>query len=252
MTDSGYILECQNLTKRYGGLVAVDDFDLAVSEGEVVALLGDNGAGKSTVVSMISGVQKPNGGTIWFNGRDITNDGATTARAIGIETIFQDLALCDNLGAAQNIFLGRELTHRYLWMFSTLNRHVMREAAGSVLKRLDIHVDDLDRPMLSMSGGQRQAVAIARAVYWNAKFLIMDEPTAALGVPEQRKLLDLIRRLSNQGVPIILISHNMDDVFAVCSRVVVMRRGRKVLDVAAAGIGESDVVAAMMGGGQES
>jgi simple sugar transport system ATP-binding protein len=170
------------------------------------------------------------------------------ARAAGIETIYQDLALCDNLTAADNIFLGREIRTRRFGFVPGIDEPAMRAKAGAVLEELHIRIPDLDAPVRQLSGGQRQAVAISRAVYWHARIMIMDEPTAALGVPEQRKVMDLIRMLKGRDVPVILISHNMQDVFEVSDRIFVMRRGSKVGDFLTAETEPNEIVRAMIGG----
>jgi ABC-type sugar transport system ATPase subunit len=242
------LLEARNLTKRFGGLVAVDKASLTIHKGEVVGLVGDNGAGKSTFIKMISGVYQPNEGEIIFNGKPVTFSGPREARAMGIETIYQDLALAENLDVGSNIFLGRELKRGYLGgMIKTLDRVKMREESAAVLTRLDIRIPSLTQQIRNLSGGQRQAVAIARTIYWNAKMVIMDEPTAALAVAEQRKVLKLVRLLAEQDVPVIIISHNMQDVFAVADRIVVMRRGRKVGELQAANSTPDEVVSLMVG-----
>jgi ABC-type sugar transport system ATPase subunit len=242
------ILECKSLTKRFGGLVAVDEVSMALKMGEVVGLVGDNGAGKSTLIKMISGVYQPNEGDIYFEGRQVTFAGPREARDMGIETIYQDLALAENLDVGSNIFLGREMKNHYLGgTIKTLDRTKMRSESSKVLKRLDIHIPSLSQQIRNLSGGQRQGVAIARAIYWNAKMVIMDEPTAALGVSEQHKVLKLIRSLAEQGVPVIVISHNMQDVFAVADRIVVMRRGKKVGELIAKDSTPDEVVSLMVG-----
>jgi ABC-type sugar transport system ATPase subunit len=213
-----------------------------------VALLGDNGAGKSTLIKCISGVHLPDAGEIVFEGQPRIFGKPIDARAAGIETIYQDLALAQNLDVPANIFLGREMKHRYLGgLVKTLNDKAMLAEAREGLKALDIVFPSLTQPIESLSGGQRQAVAIARAVYWKAKLMIMDEPTNNLGVPEQQKVLELIRKLKQQGTPVILITHVMPDVFAVADRVVVMHRGRKVTEKAAAETNASELVQYMVG-----
>ncbi len=244
------ILRVVGLTKRFGGLTAVNNVSLDIHRGEVVALAGDNGAGKSTLIKMISGVYRPDEGHIFLEGREITMATPLEARNLGIETIYQDLALCENLDATVNIFLGREPTRKMLGIFRQVDRHKMLSESQKVLQRLDIKIPNLRRPIREMSGGQRQAVAIARAVYWNARLVIMDEPTAALGVPEQRKVHELVRTLKSQGVPVIIISHNMQDIFATADRIVVMRRGFKVGDVLAKDVTGDDLVALMVGAGE--
>lgn len=241
------VLQVSNLVKRFGGLTAVDNVSFDVFPGEVVGLVGDNGAGKSTLIKMISGVHKPDAGQIHLEGQEITLASPLAARNMGIETIYQDLALCENLDASVNIFLGREPSRSLLGFFKQVDRRHMLAEAQKVLDRLDIKIPNLQRPIRQMSGGQRQAVAIARAVYWNARLLIMDEPTAALGVPEQRKVLELVHTLRKQGVPVLIISHNLQDVFAVTDRIVVMRRGRKVGDLPTADVAGDDLVALMVG-----
>jgi ABC-type sugar transport system ATPase subunit len=246
MTTQQPILQIVGLTKRFGGITAVDSVSLDVYGGEVVGLLGDNGAGKSTLIKMISGVHAPDDGTVLLDGHEVRFASPLEARAHGIETIYQDLALCENLDASANIFLGREPLRRR-GLLQVLNRPFMLAESRQVLDQLDIRIPDLRRPIRLMSGGQRQAVAIARAVYWNARLMIMDEPTAALGVPEQRKVLALVRTLRERGVPVILISHNMQDVFAVADRVMVMRRGRNVGERRIAETSGDELVGLMVG-----
>ena len=247
MADAQPILQVKDLYKRFGGLVAVDHVSLDIHPGEVVGLLGDNGAGKSTLIKMISGAYKPDGGQILLNGEVVSFSTPLEARRRGIETIYQDLALCENLDASANIFLGRERMRHQLGIFRVLDRPYMLRESRQVLDQLDIRIPELRNPIRQLSGGQRQAVSIARAVYWNAYLMIMDEPTAALGVPEQLKVLELIRTLRNQGVPVILISHNMLDVFAVADRVIVMRRGSKSGERRISETNENEVVGLMVG-----
>ena len=241
------ILQVKELYKHFGGLVAVDRVSLDIYPGEVIGLLGDNGAGKSTLVKMISGAYKPDGGQILLNGEAVSFTTPLEARRRGIETIYQDLALCDNLDASANIFLGRERMRHQLGVFRVLDRPYMLRESRQVLDQLDIRIPELRNPIRQLSGGQRQAVSIARAVYWKAHLMIMDEPTAALGVPEQLKVLELIRTLRSQGVPVILISHNMRDVFAVADRVIVMRRGSKAGERRISETSENEVVGLMVG-----
>src|SRR5438477_1579187 len=247
MPDVQPILQVKDLYKRFGGLVAVDHVSLDIYPGEVVGLLGDNGAGKSTLIKMISGAYKPDGGQILLDGQSVSFATPLEARRRGIETIYQDLALCENLDASANIFLGRERMRHQLGIFRVLHRSYMLRESSQVLDQLDIRIPELRNPISKLSGGQRQAVSIARAVYWNAHLMIMDEPTAALGVPEQLKVLELIRTLRNQGVPVILISHNMRDVFAVADRVIVMRRGSKAGERRISETNENEVVGLMVG-----
>jgi simple sugar transport system ATP-binding protein len=218
------LLEARGLQKRFGGIEAVRDVSFEVHEGECVVLAGDNGAGKSTVIKMISGVHVPTSGEVVFDGERLTGKSPEGVRRAGIETIYQDLALADNLDPGLNLYLGREKTRRVLGI-PILDRREMRRNAVEVLKGLGIEVPDPSAPVRELSGGQRQSIAIARAIHWQAKLVIMDEPTAALGVPEQREVMALIRRLKDRGVGIILISHNLPDIFAAADRIVVLTRG---------------------------
>src|SRR5437764_6686936 len=247
MADAQPILQVKDLYKRFGGLVAVDHVSLDIYLGEVVGLLGDNGAGKSTLIKMISGAYKPDGGQILLDGEAVSFSTPLEARRRGIETIYQDLALCENLDASANIFLGRERLRHQLGIFRVLHRSYMLRESSQVLDQLDIRIPDLRNPISKLSGGQRQAVSIARAVYWKARLMIMDEPTAALGVPEQLKVLELIRTLRSQGVPVILISHNMQVVFALEDRAIVMRRGSKSGERRISETNENEVVGLMVG-----
>jgi ABC-type sugar transport system ATPase subunit len=242
------ILSIRGMTKRFGGLTAVDDVSWDIYPGEVVALLGDNGAGKSTLIKCVSGVHQADKGEIYFQGRLSHFTRPIEARRVGIETIYQDLALANNLDVGANIFLGREIKHSYLGgLVKTLDDEQMLSESQSTLSSLEIHFPTLTQPIESLSGGQRQAVAIARAVYWHAKLMIMDEPTNNLGVPEQKKVLDLMRRLRDQGVPVILITHILPDVFAVSDRLMVMHRGRKVTEKVTSETSTEDLVQYMVG-----
>lgn len=247
MTEQQPLLKVVDLAKHFGGLVAVDHLSMEVYPGEVLGVVGDNGAGKSTLIKMISGVYEPDDGQIFLEGEEVRFDSPMAARRRGIETIYQDLALCENLDATVNIFLGREPMRRQFGLFKVVDREHMLEESEVALEELDIEIPNLKRPMREMSGGQRQAVAIARAVYWNARLMIMDEPTAALAVAEQRKVLDLCRTLRDQNVPVIIISHNLRDVFAVADRILVMRRARKVAELVAEETDSDEVVALMTG-----
>jgi simple sugar transport system ATP-binding protein len=242
-----YILEARNVTKRFGGLTAVDRVSIGLRAGEAFALLGDNGAGKSTLIKIISGVHKPDEGEIFINGKRARIEAPMDALAAGIETIYQDLALAENLDVGANIFLGRERMKRRFGALRVLDDPSMAEESQKVLDRLDIKIPSLKKMIRTLSGGQRQAVAISRSIYWDAKVLIMDEPTAALGVAEQRKVLDLVRTLKDQGIGIILISHQMYDIFEVADRLAVMRRGVKVGERIVKETSPDEVVSLMMG-----
>jgi simple sugar transport system ATP-binding protein len=220
------ILEVRDVSIRFGGVEALKHVSMKLLPGEVLALAGDNGAGKSTLIKIISGVYGADEGELLFDGTPLLLRDPQDARAQGIETIYQDLALADNLDVGSNIFLGREPVRRQLG-FQVIDRPRMAQVAREVLERLDIVIPErkLGGPVKMLSGGQRQAIAIGRAIYWDARVLVMDEPTAALGVPEQRKVMELIRALKAQGVSVILISHNLHDIFAIADRIVVLRRG---------------------------
>lgn len=242
------LLEVKGLSKHFGPVRALNDFSMTVRPGEVVALAGDNGAGKTTVIKTISGVFRPTAGEILLGGKPVHFETPQEARDLGIETIYQDLALADNLSIGANIFLGREPMRRLFGFVPVLDRKKMATAAKETMARLDFHVSRLEAPVSNFSGGQRQAVAIGRAVFWDAKILIMDEPTAALGVPEQRKVLALIHQLRAQGRGIIFISHNLQDIFAVSDRILVLRRGVEVGERRISETSHDEVVKLMIGG----
>ena len=242
------VLSVRNLSKIFGGLVAVDNVSLGVSRGEVVGLLGDNGAGKSTLIKCVSGVYQAEEGEIVFDGKPVEFASPMDARRVGIETIYQDLALANNLDVGANIFLGREVKKRFFGgLLQTLDDKLMLKESRQTLDSLQIRFPTLTDPIENLSGGQRQAVAIARAVYWDAKMMIMDEPTNNLGVPEQHKVLELIRTLKDRGVPVILITHILPDAFAVTDRVIVMHRGRKVAEKVTSRTTAEELVQYMVG-----
>jgi len=210
------------VSKSFGAVRALVDVDLDVPAGQVTALAGDNGAGKSVLIKTISGTHTPDRGEIRWEGRSVHLRTPSDAAVLGIETVYQDLALCDNLDIVQNMFLGRERT-RHL----ALDEEAMETAARDTLTSLSVTtVRSIRQPVVSLSGGQRQSVAIAKAVLWNSKLVIMDEPTAALGVAQTRVVLELVRRLADQGLAVLMVSHNMTDVFAVADRVAVLYLGR--------------------------
>ncbi len=239
------LLELKKLSKHFGAIHALDDVDLHVDPGEVVGLMGDNGAGKSTMIKVVAGNFRPTSGEIMIEGDTVEFHKPVEARHRGIEVVYQDLALCDNLTAAANVFLGRELK-RSIAGFKILDYGAMYERAGELFKELKSETRPRDL-VKSMSGGQRQAVAIARTRLTESKIVLMDEPTAAISVRQVAEVLDLIRRLRDQGIAVMLISHRMPDVFAVADRVVVMRRGRKVADKAIAGSSPEEVTGLITG-----
>ncbi|MGJ4855251.1 ATP-binding cassette domain-containing protein [Labrys sp. KB_33_2] len=242
------LLDIRDVSKHFGGVTALNGVSLQLNAGEVVALAGDNGAGKSTLIKTISGVYQADGGEIRLKGEVVKFATPEAARGHGIETIYQDLALADNLSIGANIFLGREPMTKAFGFLPVLDRKKMAKAAQETMAQLDFHVTRLDAPVGNFSGGQRQAVAIGRAVYWNAQVLIMDEPTAALGVPEQRKVVSLIKTLKAQGRGIIFISHNLQDIFAVSDRIVVLRRGTLAGERLIAETNHDEIVKLMVGG----
>ncbi|HVY50470.1 MAG TPA: ATP-binding cassette domain-containing protein [Devosia sp.] len=222
------VLELQNISKHFGAIHAVNDVSLALEAGEVVGLMGDNGAGKSTLVKMMAGNFLPSSGTIRMEGRELVLHRPVEARRHGIEIVHQDLALCNNLTAAANVFLGREMRLGF-GPFSILDYQGMYRRAGELFR--DLKSETRPRDIIrQMSGGQRQAVAIARTMLSKAKIVLMDEPTAAISVRQVAEVLNHIRHLRDQGLAVVLISHRMPDVFSVADRVVVLRRGRKVAD----------------------
>ena len=244
------ILSGRGLSKRFGGVLALNGVSFDLRRGEVLALAGDNGAGKSTLIKLLSGVHQPDGGEIIYRGAPATFSNPRSAREMGIETIYQDLALADNLDVGANVFLGREPLRRVAGILPAVDRRRMRKESFAVLETLDIELPErvLAQPVRRLSGGQRQAVAIGRAIFWQAEVLIMDEPTAALGVPEQRKVMQLIRGLRESNVAVIFISHNMGDILAVSDRILVLRRSEKVGEVNTAETTSDEVVRMMVGG----
>lgn len=223
---SDVILETRGLTKRYGGVHALEDANFILRDGEHVAVVGDNGAGKSTFVRQITGVESRSAGQIWFGGQEVHFASPIDAREHGIETVFQNLALADDLDVPSNLFLGREIIKLNLGPFSILDRKAMRERTQDALTKTAVKIPNLNNTIRHMSGGQRQCVAIARAASFASKLIIMDEPTAALGVQETAQVENIIKGLKARGVPLILISHNLRQVFDLVDRIVVFRRGR--------------------------
>jgi D-xylose transport system ATP-binding protein len=218
------LLQLSGITKTYGSVEALTDVEFEVNPGEVMALVGDNGAGKSTLVKCIAGTHTPDHGHISFEGREVHIHGPKDAARLGIEVVYQDLALCDNLDVVQNMFLGREINR-----FQVLNEAAMEFRTSETLKTLAVTtIKSVRQPVATLSGGQRQSVAVAKAVQWNSKLVILDEPTAALGVAQTEQVLALVRRLGERGLGVILISHNLHDVFETADRITVLRLGRSV------------------------
>ncbi len=243
---AGPFLELRHISKHFGGVRALHDVDLALRQGEVVALVGDNGAGKTTLVKMISGVEHPDAGEIAVRGQTVKLDSPRAAAANGIHTVYQDLSLCDNLDAVRNLFLGHEIAGSR-WRGRPLDRHTMEVEARRVLDSLSVKIRSLSTPVGGLSGGQRQGIAICRALISDPRLVLLDEPTAALGVSQRAEVLDLIGRLKDQDRGVLVISHDLKDVQHVADRVVVMRLGAKVADFKRGEYSSSDLVAAMTG-----
>ncbi|HTQ01284.1 MAG TPA: ATP-binding cassette domain-containing protein [Casimicrobiaceae bacterium] len=246
-SSSPPLVELSGIRKRYGAVDALSGVDLAVDAGDVLAICGDNGAGKSSLVRVVSGAHAPDEGTIEIEGRPVRFGSPQDALAAGVATIYQDLALAPRQPVWQNIFVGAELT-RKLAGIAILDKRRMREESRRYLSRLNVELPDTDRTVDTLSGGQRQAVAIARALRWQARLVVMDEPTAALGVAESRQVLDLIRELRRGGTTVILISHNMAEVVAVATRVAVLKSGRKIAERAVDGLTADDLAHLVMTG----
>jgi D-xylose transport system ATP-binding protein len=219
------LLEMRGISKTFGSVQALVDVDFEVRSGEVMALVGDNGAGKTTLIKCVAGIHGFDSGEIVFDGQPVHIHGPKDAARLGIEVVYQDLALCDNLDVVQNMYLGREERD---WLFR-LNEPVMEQRTAKTLTSLAVTtIRSIRQPVASLSGGQRQSVAVAKAVQWNSKLVILDEPTAALGVAQTRQVLELVKRLADQGLAVVLISHNLHDIFEVATRITVLRLGRDV------------------------
>ena len=244
---SEVVLKTEGLTKHYGGVHALENADFELREGEHVAIMGDNGAGKSTFVRQITGVEQPTRGKIIFHGKEVSFKGPLDARKEGIETVFQTLALADDLDVPSNLFLGREKILFNLGPFSILDRKAMRESTRNALQRTGVKIPNLANTIRNMSGGQRQCVAIARTATFASRLIIMDEPTAALGVAETAQVENIVKTLKANGEPLVLISHNMRQVFDLADRIVVFRRGRIVANLLKHETSGQDVVAYITG-----
>jgi D-xylose transport system ATP-binding protein len=240
LTDTA-VLSLRGISKSFGAVAALTDVDLDVSAGQVVAIVGDNGAGKSTLVKVLAGVHRPDTGSITFADRAVTIDSPAAAHSLGIATVFQDLALCENLNVVENLFLGREIRR------GRLDEVMMETRSWELLRQLSAKIPTVRIPVASLSGGQRQTVAIARSLLGDPKIIILDEPTAALGVEQTAEVLNLIERLRERGLGVIMISHNMEDVRAVADRIVVLRLGRNNGVFDAADVTTETLVAAITG-----
>ena len=242
------LLEARGLVKRFGQVVALNDVDFDLFSGEITAIIGDNGAGKSTLIKVLSGAFQPDAGELLLDGEHVRFRSPLDARRVGIETVYQDLALADHLDAAGNLFLGREeLRPPPLSWFGLLDKKAMRSRTQEEMRRLKIGIQSVDEPVLSLSGGQRQAVAVARAIAWGHRVVIMDEPTAALGVRESAMVLELIKEVRSHGLTVIMISHNLPEVFAVADRITVLRLGRTITTLETAETSLDAVVGMMTG-----
>jgi ABC-type sugar transport system ATPase subunit len=235
MTEAAPVVEMRNIKKSFGAVQALRGVDLTLHHNEVLGLVGDNAAGKSTLMKVLSGAYIPDEGEIFIEGKKVHFSNPLDARRIGIEMVYQDLALANNLDITANVFLGREAVSTQIGPLGVMDSHHMEQAAAQLLGRLKIDIPSVRLLVERLSGGQRQAVAIARATAFNSKVIIMDEPTAALSVAAISKVLDLVRELKAQGASIIIISHRLEDIYSVCDRMMVMRQGRKVRDCPVSG-----------------
>ena len=240
------ILEAKNISKYFGTITALENVNLSVREGECLGVVGDNGAGKSTLMKVLSGLYKPSKGELFFNGNKEVLDSPRDSQNLGLEMVYQDLALAGNLPIGENIFLGREPT-KNLGFLKILDYKKIKEMSEAHLDKLKIHVKSADQKVEELSGGQRQAIAIARATAFNSKLVIMDEPTAALAVKEVGKVLDLILNLKNLGVSVIVISHRMDDIFSVCDRVMALFQGTNFAESMLKDTSRDEVIGWIMG-----
>lgn len=239
------ILELKNVSKNFGAVQALYKIDFKVNPGQVMALVGDNGAGKSTLIKGIAGIYTFNEGDIYFNGKPVTINSPRDSAALGIEIVYQDLALADNLDVVNNMFLGREKTRG----FGMLDETAMEQEALETLDSLSVTtIRSVRQEVAGLSGGQRQAIAVAKAVMWNSQLVILDEPTAALGVAQTRQVLNLVRRLADRGLAVILISHNLHDVFEVADKITVLRLGQNVAEIDVENTTQQQVVEAITAG----
>lgn len=241
------LLEIQNVRKRFGAVEALRGVSLTLHRGEVVGIAGDNGAGKSTLMKITSGVYQADEGELVLDGRVVHFHSPRAARDAGIETIYQDLALADHLSVGANIFLGREPLRRVLGAIPVIDTEKIRTEVVRLLQRIESHIPDHETKVMDLSGGQRQAVAIARALYWKARLVIMDEPTAALAAMESQNVVKMARSLAEEGVGVIFIDHNLPELLEVCNRVIVMYRGRKVYESLASETSQDELVRYMTG-----
>ncbi len=242
------LLEARGIVRTYGSVVALDGADFDVEAGQVTALIGDNGAGKSTLVKILSGTEQPEDGTITLEGKQVHFPTPAAAREMGIETVFQDLALCPHLDPVKNLYLGREIRRSgLLGMLGFMDRKTMRDRSIEAFTDLGATVRKLNEPVGTMSGGQKQSVAVARSAAWANKIIFLDEPTAALGVVQTENVLDLVRRVRDKGIGVVFISHSMPEVLSIADTVQVLRRGRRIATFQAANSNIEELVGAMTG-----
>jgi len=246
------LVEMRNISKTFGAVKALQNVNFEVMPAEIVGLVGDNAAGKSTLMKILSGAYITDQGEIWMNGKKVHISNPVDSRNLGIEMLYQNFALAGNINIYQNIYLGRELTRNYLGgLFKILDKKTMADHSYELISRLKIDVHRVTKRVKELSGGQQQSVAIARVIAFNARLIIMDEPTANLGIKEVGRLLDLIRRLKDQGISVIFISHRLDDIFSVGDRVIVLKRGRRIGMRKTKETTEKEVVRLIVGGEQE-
>ena len=243
MNTTTALVEMRRISKHFGGVQALIDAHLNLKAGEVLGILGHNGAGKSTLIKILAGAESANEGAVFIEGREVRIDDPNDARRFGIETIYQELALCGNLNAPANVFMGREL---HKWGF--LRKRAMKEEADKALRRLNIRIPSLDSEVQSMSGGQRQCISIGRAVHFDTKILIMDEPTAALGMEESERVIELIVELRNQGLGIIWISHDIHEIYNFTDRITILNGGRNVITAATRDFTKDEIVSMIISG----
>ncbi len=247
-TSSPPLLECRGVEKHFGAVQALQDVDLEVHEGEILALVGDNGAGKSTLIKGIAGTQPFDHGEIRFDGEPVTIHGPRDSAALGIEVVYQDLALADNLDVVANMYLGRELVRGIV-----LDEPSMEAKTQETMASLSVTtLRSVRQSVASLSGGQRQAIAVAKAVMWNSRLVILDEPTAALGVAQTRQVLELVKRLRERGLAVVLISHNLHDIFEVADKITVLRLGRAIGTYATGDTTQTEIVHAITAGSMDS
>lgn len=246
------LVSMKEITKRFGGLTALDEVDLDVGYSEVVGLVGDNGAGKSTLINVLAGALDQTRGEIYYEGEEVSIKAPEDAKALGIETVYQDLALADNIDVAGNLFLGREIARYSFGPLKFLNKKKMGDKAREVLEVLNINFDSMNAKVKNLSGGQRQAIAVARSIYTDPDLVILDEPTAALAVEESERVLELINDLRNQNIAVIFISHTLQEVFKVADRIVILNQGNKVGDMKPEETDMDEVIKLMIGGRYET